>query len=301
MSSIIRTGGSIWTLSFCLLVASPLLLSCYAFAPNGGGGPAVGVKDTSSLFISSSSSFVVSPLIVGKNRDVNRMMVHRHPSSLALAASSDDKDEDEEKDDDVVVASEESDVAVTSEESEEEDVVLSVASTTTTSEEVVIPSDYRLGIEFVLIGLLLDQIPYVQWVLGLPVTLLGILFAVQASRVRFVFTDDNFELRSGGEDGEVGENIVVGGENVWAYDSFVNWEFFPKGWIDQPQGPILAYFKENQTPEEMWNTGAGQLDNNEEKLRLGEVKPGQVHFFPAICNAQMLRTEFQKRGCTKLN
>eukprot|EP00971_Amphidinium_carterae_P043204 849987-Amphidinium_carterae.1 len=30
-----------------------------------------------------------------------------------------------------------------------------------------------------------------------------------------------------------GENIVVGGENRWSYSSFVNWEFFPKGWVEQ--------------------------------------------------------------------
>ena len=85
---------------------------------------------------------------------------------------------------------------------------------------------------------------------------------------------DSFELKtSSGED--TGENIVVGGENKWAYDSFVNWEFFPKGWIDQPQGPILVYFKETQTPQEEWDVGPGQQANSPEALAAG-AKRGQV-------------------------
>ena len=35
-----------------------------------------------------------------------------------------------------------------------------------------------------------------------------------------------------------GENVVVGGENLWAYKSFVNYDFFPS-----EQTPILVYFK----------------------------------------------------------
>jgi len=180
---------------------------------------------------------------------------------------------------------------------------LSLASSSSSDEEdlVVIPSDYRLGIEFLLVGTLLGQIPYVKWVLGLPIALLGVLFCVQASRIRFVFSKESFELRMGGDElNNSGENIVVGGDNVWTYDSFVNWEFFPKGWIDQPQGPILAYFKETQTPSDQWNTGPGKFANEEEKIRIGISVPGQVHFFPAICNTKMLRDEFQKRDCAKL-
>ena len=44
----------------------------------------------------------------------------------------------------------------------------------------------------------------------------------------------------------------------WTYDSFANWEFFPEGWIDQPQGPVLVYFKETQTPEDQWDVSATQ-------------------------------------------
>ena len=93
--------------------------------------------------------------------------------------------------------------------------------------------------------------------------------------------------------------IVVGGANKWTYDSFVNWDTFPAGWIDQPQGPILIYFKETQTPSDQWNVGPGESANSPEAIAKGAV-PGQVHFFPAICNAKQITAEFAKRGCKKL-
>lgn len=163
--------------------------------------------------------------------------------------------------------------------------------------DVVIDPDYKLGAIFLVAGLLLDTIPYVQLLPGPFVTLLGVLFLVQANRVRFLFDKDSFELKIGEESS--GENVVVGGENKWSYDSFVNWEFFPENWIDQPQGPVLVYFKETQTPSDKWNEGPGQSANSEEALSSGAV-PGQVHFFPVICDAQQLKDEFEKRGCAKL-
>ena len=90
------------------------------------------------------------------------------------------------------------------------------------------------------------------------ITLLAILFAVQASRIRFVFDSDCFELKQGDDLKDSGENFVVGGANRWAYTSFVNWDFFPSLAF-----PILVYFKETQTPK---------TDGSE---------PGQIHFFPA--------------------
>ena len=117
------------------------------------------------------------------------------------------------------------------------------------SDEVIIGKDFRLSAIFLAGGLLLDQIPYVQLTLGPIVTLLGVLFLVQTFRLNFVCDDTTFSLQdTTTEDAEVGENIVVGGENRWTYNSFVNYDFFPEGWIDQPQGPILVYFKETQTP-----------------------------------------------------
>lgn len=168
------------------------------------------------------------------------------------------------------------------------------------SDEVIIGKDFRLSAIFLAGGLLLDQIPYVQLTLGPIVTLLGVLFLVQTFRLNFVCDDTTFSLQdTTTEDAEVGENIVVGGENRWTYNSFVNYDFFPEGWIDQPQGPILVYFKETQTPSDKWNEGPGASANSDDALAKGAVK-GQVHFFPALCNTQQLREVWQKQNCNKL-
>ena len=165
--------------------------------------------------------------------------------------------------------------------------------------DVVIDPSFKLPAIFLTLGILLDFIPYIQLTLGPFVTLLGVLFLVQTFRLRFCFDETSFELRLGDNLANTGENIVVGGENRWAYDSFVNWEFFPKGWVDTPQGPILAYFKETQTPSDKWNEGPGKSANSEEAIANGAV-PGQVHFFPVLCDAKQLRAEFQRRKCAKL-
>ena len=116
-------------------------------------------------------------------------------------------------------------------------------------EEIIIEKDFRLSAIFLGGGLLLDQIPFLQVTIGPIVTLLGVLFLVQTFRLNFVCDDTTFSLQdTSTEEASVGENIVVGGENRWTYDSFVNYDFFPEGWIDKPQGPILVYFKETQTP-----------------------------------------------------
>jgi hypothetical protein len=165
--------------------------------------------------------------------------------------------------------------------------------------DVVIEPSFKLPAIFLTLGILLDSIPYIQLTLGPIVTLLGLLFLVQTFRIRFCFDETAFELRMGDNLEDIGENVVVGGENRWTYDSFVNWEFFPKGWVDAPQGPILAYFKETQTPQEKWNEGPGKSANSDEAIANGAV-PGQVHFFPVLCDAKQLRDEFQKRNCAKL-
>ena len=75
---------------------------------------------------------------------------------------------------------------------------------------------------------------------------LASFFAIQAKRIRFVFDETAFELRIADTKEDLkasGENIVVGGANRWAYDKFVNYDFFPS--VDFP---ILVYFKETQTP-----------------------------------------------------
>lgn len=86
--------------------------------------------------------------------------------------------------------------------------------------------------------------------------LLGVFLTFQATRIRFTFDDEAIELTRNGQESQ---NIVVGGQNRWSYDSFINWEF----WF--PSFPILVYFKETQTKPE-----------------------GQVHFFPIIFNGKQL-------------
>ena len=60
------------------------------------------------------------------------------------------------------------------------------------------------------------------------------------------------------------------------------------------------YFKETQTDSKLWNEGPGEFANKEEKIQSGEAVPGQVHFFPAVANAEQIKAEFEKRGCAKL-
>ena len=167
----------------------------------------------------------------------------------------------------------------------------------TEEDSTIINADFRLSGLFLAAGLLLSQLPILKWILAPIVIFLGGLFLVQTFRLKFVCDSSAFELQNTTK--ESGENILVGGKNRWNYTSFVNYEFFPKGWIDQPQGPILVYFKENQTPSEKWNEGPGKSANSEEALAKG-AKPGQVHFFPALCNCQQLRAEWERRGVAKL-
>ena len=129
-------------------------------------------------------------------------------------------------------------------------------------------TDYKLAAGFAAVGLPLLASGGVGGLLaGGFITLLASLFAVQATRLRFVFDKDCFELKTvSGESEELsdsGENIVVGGANRWSYDSFVNWDFYPS--VDFP---ILVYFKEVQTSPE-----------------------GQIHFFPCIANAKQLEEQ----------
>lgn len=169
---------------------------------------------------------------------------------------------------------------------------------------VVINEDYKIAGIFVALGLVMSAaLPFAGLGLGVFILLLGVLFYVQAGRVRFVFDGDSFEVRTLEKDGSLkqeGKNFAVGGDNRWAYSSFVNWEFFPKGFVEQGLPPVLVYFKETQTPSDKWGVGPGELANSEEAVANGAVR-GQVHFFPCICDAQQIKSEFEKRGCKKLN
>lgn len=114
-------------------------------------------------------------------------------------------------------------------------------------------------------------------------TLFGGFLAFQTTTLRFQFDQTKFSLVKV-DDSSLGENIVVGGENAWSYDSFVNWDFLPN-----EDFPILVYFKETQTPRDKWVTAPIVIDNLE----------GQAHFFPAIANIQDLKANFIKCGCKK--
>mmetsp|Transcript_31823 Transcript_31823/g.79399 ORF Transcript_31823/g.79399 Transcript_31823/m.79399 type:complete len:249 (+) Transcript_31823:19-765(+) len=178
---------------------------------------------------------------------------------------------------------------------------------------VVVKEDYTLSVVFLAGGVLLASLgsPFIYGAGSLPgvlILLLGILFTVQAGRIRFVFDETSFELKtrgSGDTDGtsgslqSAGENIIVGGENRWPYESFVNYEFFPSGWLEKGWPPILVYFKETQTPSDQWGVGPGQSANSAEALARG-ARPGQVHFFPALCDCNQLKEQFELRGCKKL-
>lgn len=155
--------------------------------------------------------------------------------------------------------------------------------------DVVIDPDFRLAIFFA--ALTTAQMAgdtFFPSVLGTIGAVSGwsftALLAVQTKRVRFLFDQEAFELRTKGEG--VRENVVVGGANRWDYSSFVNYDFFPSQDL-----AVLIYFKETQTPEEMWNAGPGALDKRGD---------GQLHFFPAICDVKQIAEQFELRGCAKV-
>jgi hypothetical protein len=112
-------------------------------------------------------------------------------------------------------------------------------------------------------------------------TLFGGFLAFQTTTLRFKFDETNFSLGKT-DNSKLQENIVVGGENSWSYDSFVNWDFLPN-----EEFPILVYFKETQTPKEQWVEAPIVVDS----------LPGQAHFFPAIADVQQLKKNFIKYGC----
>jgi Protein of unknown function (DUF3119) len=84
--------------------------------------------------------------------------------------------------------------------------------------------------------------------------------------LRFTSTSDSFALAKA-DGSSIGENVVVGGENSWKYNTFVNYAFLPS-----EDFPILVYFKETQTPESARVEAPIVVDNLQ----------GQAHFFPAI-------------------
>ena len=116
-------------------------------------------------------------------------------------------------------------------------------------------------------------------------TVFSLFLAFQTTTLRFGFDEDSFSLvKSDGS--SMGENVVVGGENKWAYSSFVNYDFLPSSGF-----PILVYFREDATP----------VENREEVPIVVDNLEGQVHFFPAICEAYKLKEGFEKHGCAHID
>lgn len=116
-------------------------------------------------------------------------------------------------------------------------------------------------------------------------TVFSLFLAFQTTTLRFGFDDDSFSLVKA-DGSSMGENVVVGGENKWAYSSFKNWDFLPSSGF-----PILVYFREDQTP----------ADNREEVPIVVDTLEGQVHFFPAITNVQQLKQGFIDHNCARVD
>jgi hypothetical protein len=120
----------------------------------------------------------------------------------------------------------------------------------------------------------------VKYLLGL----FGAFLTFQTATIRFQFSDTGFSLVKA-DGSSIGDNIVVGGKNEWAYDSFVNYDFLPG-----EDFPVLVYFKETQTPRDAWV----------ETPIIVDKAVGQQHFFPAIANVQQLKQNFESHGCKKI-
>eukprot|EP00873_Tetraselmis_striata_P020178 jgi/Tetstr1/440442/TSEL_028775.t1 len=161
-------------------------------------------------------------------------------------------------------------------------------------EPVVVGPDYTVGAAFLGAGSAFNAIHLAP--LGVPLVLLGGLFAFQASQVKFVFDKEAMEVRIGEDLQQARENWAVGGENRWKYTGFTNWTFFPANAKDGVTGgefpfPILVYFKETETPREKWSEGPGKFDKN--------PGTGQMHFFPAVVDADEIAYLFDKKGCAR--
>ena len=164
------------------------------------------------------------------------------------------------------------------------------SATRLSSGELLVEASYNLAGGAATLGLLCGFLedrkgPLAKVFGGLAVvlTLIGGFFAFQTSTLSFRFDDDSFSLVKN-DGSNLGENVVVGGDNDWKYKSFVNWDFLPS-----EDFPILVYFKETQTPESV----------RVEAPIVVDYLPGQAHFFPAIARADLLKENFIKNGCLK--
>lgn len=128
------------------------------------------------------------------------------------------------------------------------------------SGSVIVKPTFNLASVLLLTGGAMDYAGGGWIVLGLPLTLLGVLFAVQSFRIRFIFGPKRFSVASRTTKGL---SIIRG----WEYSRISNWEVWWK------PVPILAYFKE----KESYN---GR---------------GSVHFFPMFCDGAQMIKLFRER------
>ena len=148
------------------------------------------------------------------------------------------------------------------------------SSSSESSETKVIPGDYRIGATLIAISLFLGPVCHLWFPQCAIHAILGGFLSLQASRVRFRFSETDLDvvfIQPGESDGEAakaetdssGDNkLQGGGANKWSFESVQNWEFWFPGF------PVLVYYKENQTREE-----------------------GQPHFFPIIMDGKKLYEE----------
>jgi Protein of unknown function (DUF3119) len=81
------------------------------------------------------------------------------------------------------------------------------------------------------------------------------------------------------------DNFVTSTRNRWKYDNIINYIFFPSIGF-----PLIVYFKETETPKELWNKSLGAFDG---------YGRGQPHFFPGILDAVQFRGQMEARGVKK--
>jgi len=171
--------------------------------------------------------------------------------------------------------------------------------------DYVVDRDYTVALTLLLVGIWLTMFHpsdslFIDYLGGAFHLWFGSFIGMQTMRTRVVFNKDTFELktvtnkvlglqRDKGLKPKEYTNYVLGTNNEWRYDSFVNWDFFPS-----IQLPILIYFKETQTPEHMQikgSIGPHQMDRRDN---------GQMHWFPAFANVRQIREQFEAHGCKKI-
>lgn len=184
----------------------------------------------------------------------------------------------------------------------------SVGSPKTTPEakyDFVVDRDYTVALTLICVGIWLTMFHpsdslFIDYLGGAFHLWFGSFIGMQTMRTRVVFNKDTFELktvtnkvlglqRDKGLKPKEYKNYVLGTNNEWRYDSFVNWDFFPSIHL-----PILVYFKETQTPENLQlkgSVGGHQMDRRDN---------GQMHWFPAFANVKQIREQFEAHGCNKI-